>query len=119
MQLSPPQFMLALFLNDVLRSETAWTFCNGRELCVVHTPSEVVLVLFSSYRVARHVQRRVKQDLAVTSLSLDDLLGHCLPPAREADVSIGICVIEDSDIVTVPAAWFEKALRDCRNLRRG
>jgi hypothetical protein len=119
MQLSPAQFTLALFLREVIRSETAWTFCNDREICVVHTPAETVLVLCSSQRVARYVQRRVRQRLAVTSLSLDELLEHCLPPAREAVVSIGICVEKGADIVTVPAAWIEKALRDCRNPRRG
>jgi hypothetical protein len=114
-QLTPAQLVLALFLRDVTRSERAWTFCNDRELCVVHAPTEIVLVLCSSHRVARHVQRRVKQKLSVTSLSLDELLDHCLPPAREAAVSIGVCVNEGADIVTVPAAWIERALRECRN----
>jgi hypothetical protein len=119
MQLSPAQFTLALFLHEVLRSETAWSFCNDRELCVVHTPAEVVLVLCSSLRVARHVQRRVRHPLRITSLSVDELLGCCLPTAREAALSIGVCVLEDEDIVTVPAAWIEKALRECRKPRGG
>lgn len=114
MQLAPQQWTLALFLDAVLRSETVWTFCNERELCVVHTPAEILLVLCSSHAFARHIQRRVKQNLRVTSLSLDELLQRCLPPAREAGLAIGVCVAEGEGIVTVPLAWIEKALRDCR-----
>jgi hypothetical protein len=98
----------------VIGSETAWTFSDGRELCVVHTPAETVLVLCTSRQVARRIQRRVGRPLQVMSLSIDDLLEHTLAPAEREGVAIGVCVEWMDDIVTVPATWIARALRECR-----
>jgi hypothetical protein len=114
MQLSPSDFLIALFLHDVLCAKSAWGFSHRGELIVVYNETEVLLPLASNHELALGMQRRLWPECTITALSVDELVAHCLPPARRDGVLICAAVLEDSDLVTLPAAWLEKALRDLR-----
>jgi hypothetical protein len=115
--------VLAQFFLDVARTGFAWGLTCCGDICAVHGHGHMCLPFWSDGDVARRMQRRHWPKLVVARIALSEVIGRCLPKAREDGVLVGIGVSVEAEAVVVSAEVIELGLREAeaylRRRRRG